>query len=288
MTTAIPRLAPRPGWPGAAGQVWATLQAEIIMQWRRLGFWLTFGGAAALLLIITVPAGFFLLHLPANSLYAVNHYTPTDLQNLMTFNTTSYGAMLCGLLMGLLVADRIDRDRRLNMREVQAATTLGWGRYILGKYLGNILAVLLPALAIYLLCGLVTVILGWPALLVAKFTLAFAVALVPGAVTVVGVILLLSSFLPLRVVQLAFSLLWIEINIGLGWRELGYTLLNPSGLYSYPVFFPVPPMQYTLPGFQTSLALALLNVVVLLVTGLAAAILAYMSLLLQQYRAERA
>ena len=127
-----------------------------------------------------------------------------------------------------------------------------------------------------------------PAVLLAKFLLAFLLVFVPSSLAAVGLTLLLASLLPIRIVQVGFSLLWIEINIGIGWRALGYSMFNPSGLYVYPVFFPTPPMQYTQPGFQTSMSLALLNMAVLLLTAIAALFLTYGSLAFQRYRQEGA
>ncbi len=50
---AIPRVTPGSGPLAAVGQIWATLRAELMMQWRRWGLWLTFAGAAALLVLLT-------------------------------------------------------------------------------------------------------------------------------------------------------------------------------------------------------------------------------------------
>lgn len=60
----IPRVAPGGAFLGAVGQIWGIMQAEITMQWRRWGLWLAFAGATALLLLLTVQAATFLLHLP--------------------------------------------------------------------------------------------------------------------------------------------------------------------------------------------------------------------------------
>jgi hypothetical protein len=79
-------------------------------------------------------------------------------------------------------------------------------------------------------------------------------------------------------------LLWIELNIGPGWHTLVFTIFNPSGLYVYPVFFPTPPMQYAQPGFQTSMSLALLNIVVLLLTAIVAFFLTCGSLAFRWHR----
>lgn len=285
---ALPRVVPGSGLIAAAGQVWATMRAEITMQWRRWGLWVAFACVTGLLFLLTVPAAIYLLHLPPTSLYARQHYTFTDLNNLMTLGTTAYAAMFYGLVAALLVVDRVGRDQGLGMVEVQRATPQGAARYILGKFLGNYVAVFIPALLGYLLCALITLLLGWPVVLLAKFLLAFLLVFVPSSLAAVDLAFLLASFLPLRVVQVGFSLLWFEFNIGPGWHTLVFTIFNPSGLYVYPVFFPTPPMQYTEPGFHTSMSLALLNMAVLFLTAIVALFLTYGSLALQRYRQEGA
>lgn len=285
---ALPRVAPGSGVMAAVGQVWATMRAEIIMQWRRWGLWVAFACVTLLLILLTAPSAVFLLHPPPTSLYARQHYTPVDLDNLMTFSATAYGAMFLGLVAALLVVDRLGRDQRLGMVELQRAAPQGPACYLLGKFLGNYVAVVMPSLLSYLLCALITLPLGWPVVLLAKFLLAFLLVFVPASLAVVGLALLLASFLPLRVVQVGFSLLWIEFSIGPGWHTLVFTIFNPSGLYVYPVFFPTPPMQYAESGFQTSLSLALLNIAVLLLTALVALVLTCGSLSFHRRRQEGA
>lgn len=285
---ALPRVAPGNVFFGAFGQIWATMRAEIAMQWRRWGLWLTFACVTGLLFLLTVPSAIFLRHLPPTSLYVRQHYTPADLNNLMTLGTTIYAAIFYGLIAALLVVDRVRRDQRLGMVELQRAAPQGSARYVLGKFLGNYVAVLLPTLLGYLLCALITLPLGWTVVLLAKFLLAFLLVFVPSSLAAVGLTLLLASLLPVRIVQVGFSLLWFEINLGIGWRVLGYSIFNPSGLYVYPVFFPTPPMQYTQPGFQTSMSLALLNMAVLLLTAIVTLLLTYGSVVFQRYRQEGA
>ncbi len=64
------------------------------------------------------------------------------------------------------------------------------------------------------------------------------------------------------------------------------TIFNPDGQYIYPVFFPTPITRFF--GPETSLQLALLNIVVLLLTAIVALFLTCGSLALQQQRKEGA
>jgi hypothetical protein len=284
---ALPRVTPDHGLLGAFGQVWATTRAEITMQWRRWGLWVAFACAAGLLLLLTIQAATYLLHLPLNSMYVQQHYTPEDLANLMVYDTGIYGSIFFGFVVALLVVDRVGRDRGLGMCELQHAAPQGYAPYVLGKFLGNYVAVLVPTLLVYLLCALISLVLGWPLILLLKLMHAFVLVFVPSSLAAVGLTLLLASFLPLRVVQVGFSLFWLYFNTGLGQYGFGASIFNPSGLYVYPVFFPLTkPMLTVYPNFQTSMQLALLNIVVLLLTAIVALLLTYGSLVFQRHREE--
>ena len=265
------------------------MRAEIVMQWRRWGLWVAFACAAGLLLLLTIQAATFLLHLPPTSIYVQQHYTPEDLNNLMVYDTGLYGSIFFGLVMALLVVDRVGRDRSLGMCELQRATPQGYAPYVLGKFLGNYVAVLVPTVLVYLLCALISLVLGWPLMLPLKHILALVLLFVPSSLAALGLTLWLSSCLPLRVVQVGFSLLWLYFNTGLGQYGFGASIFNPSGLYVYPVFFPLTrPILTVYRNFQTSMQLALLNIVVLLLTAMVTLLLTYGSLAILRHREEEA
>jgi hypothetical protein len=228
------------------------------------------------------------MNLPPDSIYLLQHYTTSDLENLLVYGTTAYGALLFGLVAALLVVDRMERDRRLGMFELQRATPQGYGRYVLGKFLGNYAAVFVPTLAGYMLCALATLLLGWSPVLLPKFLLAFVLIFVPSSLAGVAVTLLLASFLPVRIVQIGFSLLWFEFYLGVGWHGLAGSIFNIGGFYIYPVFFPTPPPLYSVMPLEVSLQLALLNIATLLLSALTAFFLTYACLAFRQNRAEQA
>ena len=281
----IPYVVPGGGLLAAAGRVWATIWAEVAMQWRRLGLWVTFACVTGLLLLLSVQAAIYLFHLPQNSLYVRLHFTQGELNNVMLYGATAYGAMFFGIVAALLVVDRLRRDYQLGMVELQRATPLGHMCYVLGKFLGNYVAVLVPMFLGYLLCMLVPILLGWPVVLLPMYLLVFLLIFIPSSLAAVGLTFLLASFLPVRIVQISFSLLWFYLDIGIGWHGLAFTIFNPSGLYVYPVFFPT--RLPSIPGIpSSSLSLALLNIAVLLLTAFVALFLTCGSLAFQQHRAE--
>jgi len=276
------------GFVGSARQVWATMRVEIVMQWRRWGLWAAFGGVAGLLVLLTLETAIYLKNLPADSIYVLQHYTLPDLENLLVYGTTAYGAVLFGLVAALLVVDRMERDRRMGMFELQRATPQTYGRYLLGKFLGNYMAVVVPALAGYIFFALITLLLGWSPVLLSKFLLAFALIFVPASLAAVALTLLLASFLPVRIVQIGFSLLWFEFYLGVGWHGLAASIFNIGGFYIYPVFFPTPPPLLSVMTVEVSLQLALLNIAALLLTALVSLFLTYATQAFRQHRAERA
>ncbi len=284
MMIASPHVLPGDGVLAAIGQIWAVTRAEIVMQWRRWGLWLAFGCTAVLLALLTVQTAIYLTHLPPDSLYVREHFTAGELDNTLLYGSTAYGVMIFGLIAALLVVDRLARDRSLGIIELQRSTPQGNAQYILGKFLGNYTAVLLPVLLNYLLCALIALLLGWSTVLLPMFLLAFVLVFVPASLFAVGLTLLLVSFLPVRVVQVGFSLLWFYLCIGIGWHGLAETVFNTSGIYVYQVFFPVrlPSILNT----PTSLQMALLNIVVLLLTAVTSLFGAYVSLAFQRSRAE--
>lgn len=286
---AIPRVAPGRGLLAATGQVRAIIRAEIAMQWRRWGLWVVFACATGLLLLLTIQAAIYLHHLPPTSLYVREHYTAEDLNNVIIYGTALYGSMFFGLVVALLVVDRVRRDQHLGVFELQRAMPQGYACYVVGKFLGNAIAMLLPTFLVYLLCGLISLVLGWPAVLPLKFAQAFVLIFMPSALAAVSLTLLLASFLPLRVVQVGFSLLWLYLNTGLGRYGFGASIFNPGGLYIIPVFFPLTtPMPTVYPNFHTSMQLALLNIAVLILTALVALVLTCGCLAFQRFREERA
>lgn len=281
-TGMVPRVAPA-GSGGAARQTWATARAEVLMQWRRWGLRIAFVCLTGLLLLLTLQASIYFKNLPPGSTYTQAAYTTGALENLLIYATTVYGAVLCGVVAALLVVDRIERDRALGMEELQRAAPYSYASYTLGKFLGNYTAVILPALAAFAMCGLVCLVLGWAPVILAKFLLAFVLVSVPCSLAAVAVSLLLASFLPVRIVQIAFPVLWFEFYLGLGWHGMAASIFNIGGFYIYPVFFPTPPLESVMP-VVISLPLALVNIAALILTSVAAICLTYARLTLRRYR----
>jgi hypothetical protein len=282
---AFPRVEPSHGPLAVGGQIWAITRAELAMQWRRWGIWLVFAFATSLILVTFSANANAFRHLSPQSIYARLHFTSLDSANFLTLATTYYADLIFGIVSALLIADRIGRDRQLGMFELQRATPLGCTRYLLGKFVGNYMAVLVPTFLSSLFCVLVLMVLGAPSLFLQRFLLAFSLVFVPVYTAVVGVTLLLASFLPIRIVQMSFPLLWLYSNLSpLGWHTINDTILNPNGQYIYPIFFSTPLTR--LYASHATLQQALLNITLLVVTALVALLLTYGSLMFQQRQME--
>ena len=185
----IPRLAAGNGFLAGYGQVWATVRAELVMQWRRWGLWLAFAFATGLLILIFMGNKAWLEHLTTNPAYTNLHYTVQDIANVLTVAVADSCDLFFGVVAALLVADRMRRDQGLGMFELQRAMPQGYARYVLGKFLGNYLAVLLPTLLGYMLCALILVLLGLPTVLFQTFLLSFVLVFLPVFTAIVGLTL---------------------------------------------------------------------------------------------------
>jgi len=267
--------------------VGTTLRAEVLMQWRRAGFWLTFALLAVLLALLTVQGALY-FKTPPPDYFGGYVFTESSLQYLLVFSSIDYGALLLGLVSALLVADRLERDRRLGMWELQRSTPQPGGAYVVGKFLGNYAALLVPLALIVLLCGLITVLLGWPPVLILRFMQVFVLVTIPSSTAAVGVILLLTSVLPQRLVQVLFVMLWFEFFIGLGWHGLAASVWNVGGAYVMEWFIPGIPERYTVFQIDSSSGMVTLNVAALLLTGVISLLLTTASLSWQRDRQERA
>ncbi len=146
------------------------------------------------------------------------------------------------LLAGILSADRMQRDVRNGVRELQRSAPLPIPVYILAKYLGVLASVLLPILLLGVCSGLVMTAVGiaplkilWP-ILVAFFAIA-----VPSHMFVVAFSLACPLVMPLRVYQVLFTGYWFWGNMlsPKAFPTISDTVLNAIGQYPLQAYFGV-------------------------------------------------
>jgi hypothetical protein len=144
------------------------------------------------------------------------------------------------VMVGILSADRLQRDFRMGVRELQESTPLQLVEYTLGKYFGVLLASLAPVLIwVWLITGLFIAFGNAPIEFFFTMTLAFFAIMVPAFAFVTAFSLACPLIMPLRVYQILFTGYWFwgnYINPEF-FPTLNGTLLTVSGMYAYQGYF---------------------------------------------------
>jgi ABC-2 type transport system permease protein len=148
--------------------------------------------------------------------------------------------LLMPLVGGILAADRMQRDVRLGVRELQVSAPLGRVTYVLGKYVGVLLSILLPMFLWVMAISTLAIASGQAQLLLAgAVAIAFMAIAVPSFAFVVAFSLACPLVVPLRVYQILFTGYWFWGNF-LSPEVIptvSGTLLNASGIYAQQGFF---------------------------------------------------
>ena len=210
------------------------LRYEFRMQIHRLALWATFLGFAALVFAIAGQGNW-------------THWSGEK----NAFDSFASWTVIVNLFippaLGILLADRLSRDRRLRIDELLNTTSGSVGARLLGKYSGSLLATLVPMLIIYGI-GISYISYHWQAiqgwgtllrLLPGAFALFLAV-IVPGAAFVAAFSLAVPLFLWLPLYQFLFVCYWFWGNAfdpGRGLPTLSDTILTPLGGYMLAGFF---------------------------------------------------
>lgn len=189
---------------------------EFHMAVRRWGVWLAFAGAG--LAVASVWRG-------------TVADTPQITMRQWPVMVALIGNTLMPVVGGIAVADRLVRDRTLNVRELLWATPLSGRAYVLGKYAGVMLAVLAPALLAVLATAGLFVAEGLPAALLVHVLLPFLAINVPAYLFIGAFSLAGPEALPLRVYQVLFTGYWFWGNFIPPQLvpTLNGTLLTPKG-----------------------------------------------------------
>src|SRR6185312_13464074 len=117
------------------------MRYEFLMQIRRPALWLAFLIFALLGARTVVDQVSFYMTLP------IIHYTSLQWAAFLAVLTN----WLAPLGVGILIADRLPRDRRTRVEEVLNSLPGTLRMRVLGKYLGTLLASLVPSFLFYLL-----------------------------------------------------------------------------------------------------------------------------------------
>ncbi len=177
------------------------------------------------------------------------------------------------LVAGIAAADRLVRDDRLGVRELQRGAPLGPADLWLGKYAGVLAGTLTPILLFLILVGAGLILLGGqPAALAPALAAGFALITVPAFAFVTAFSLACPLAMPVRVYQILFTGYWFWGNYlnPKFFPTLNGTLLTASGVFAMDGFFGARTPGQAARALHGSLA-AVANLAVIL--GLAAAAL---------------
>ncbi len=212
------------------------MRYEYRMSIRRWGLWLAFGLALAASLVgggeTVKPANMAeLWTLAARLPFQFNLWIP--------------------VVVGIAVADRLVRDEQIKTREMILSTQLSrWG-YLLGKYFGNLLAMLTPALGALMAMSLLWVVMGGLPVILLMTGVAFLAIIVPAYVFVTAFSLVCPLVMPTRVYQVLFTGYWFWGNYlsPKAFPTLSGTWLTPCGKLIYQGYFgghwSMGPLRYT-------------------------------------------
>lgn len=144
------------------------------------------------------------------------------------------------LLAGILTADRMQRDFRGSLRELQVSSPLSNASYILEKFLGSLAGGLLPIFVLVLSIGIIMPLMGIaPAGFIGPLMLAFLSIVVPAHAFVTAFSLACPLIIPLRVYQVLFTGYWFWGNLlsPRAFPTISDTVLNAVGQYPLQAYF---------------------------------------------------
>ncbi len=259
-------------------QFFAITRYEFNMSFRRAGFWIAY-----ILLGL-----FYVVTILAPSRDGSSDIIPPSRIWLEASSLVFMFNIFLPLLAGILTADRMQRDFRGGIHELQQSTPLSRSAYILAKFLWNLLSVLVPFFLITLVDGLVLILKGsapveflWP------LFLAFLAIAVPAHAFVVAFSLACPLVIPLRIYQVLFTGYWFWGNLlsPRAFPTISDTVLNAVGQYPLQAYFGVvTDSTYKVTAAYTPIQ-AVLNLVVLAACMVAVLAVAGMYLRRQAERA---
>jgi len=236
-------------------QFFGLIRYEFNMSIRRPGLWIAYGLLFAFYMVMWyTPAPGDELEVITNA----NHWQYAG-RFLLTYN------LFLPLVGGILAADRMQRDFRLGVRELQNSTPLRNLAYILGKYLGVLFSLLLPVFLWVIVFSISLIVIGKAPLSMAyAMPVAFLAMTVPAFAFVTIFSLACPLIMPLRVYQILFTGYWFWGNFlnPDAFPSISETYLEAGGKHVYQGFFGGFPELMGLP-LEYNADDAILNLVVL-------------------------
>lgn len=248
---------------------WGVLRYEFRMQIRRPAVWIAFA---------IVSLFFVISHQP--------WYRPvtSPATDALVYWTTIAHSILA-MVVGVMLADRLPRDRRTRVAELLDTFPGALGARLFGKYLGSTLATLVPMFLVYGL-GVSYIIARWHALQILPLALAtFGTIALPGLLFIGAWTLTCSSVIWTPLYQFLFVGYWFWGNLlpSVGIPSLSLTILTPVGGYMCTGFFNQAGREGVCnPGIQGATAVQGVESILLLLALAVLAMLALTALLTWQ------
>ena len=210
-------------------QFFGILAREYKMAVKRPGMWIAY-------LVLYIFYGFTVLAPDKNT--GQSFVVDKELWQSAGF-TMFYLNMFMVLLGGVLSADRMQRDFRLGIRELQQSAPVKNSTYLLAKYFGVLAGVISPLFLYILIIAIIAVIKGAPTAFIGIMFVVCAAMGLPAYAFVVAFSLVCPLFMPVRVYQVLFVGYWFwgnYLNAGV-FPTISDTLLVPNGKYVLYGFF---------------------------------------------------
>jgi ABC-2 type transport system permease protein len=181
--------------------------------------------------------------------YSITVFAPSEVGEALPATTREmwqhaamimfYANMFMVLLGGILAADRLQRDYRLGVRELQLGSPIRQFTYLLAKYFGVLAAVISPMFLFVMAYAGYYVVRGVPPLFLAIMPVVFLVMGGTAFAFVVAFSIACPLFMPVRVYQVLFVGYWFWGNYLSPevFPTISGTLVVPSGKYALYGFF---------------------------------------------------
>jgi hypothetical protein len=212
--------------------LWGTLHYEFRMQIRRPAVWI---------ILFLIGLFFFDILFLRPSSYFTYLVTNTSL----TTTVAAWAIMINRFMaigVGVLLADRLVRDRRTRVDEILTTMPEALSLRLTGKYLGTLLATLVPVFIIYNVGIVYIVYLTGNLMAILIGLAAFALVIMPGMLFVAAFSLACPLIMWLPLYQFCFIGYWFWGNMlspNQGIPTLSGTILTPIGGYMAKAFFGV-------------------------------------------------
>jgi ABC-2 type transport system permease protein len=211
---------------------WGALRYEFRMQIHRLALWIPF--AFFLLVLFGI-----LLIAPPNARTALTQLSKFSMRAVI-INWTNELNTILPILFGVLLADRLPRDRKTHVEELLTTLPGSSAARLSGKYLGTVLATLMPILIVYF-SGLLYILINTGNFTALPWGLAaIASVILPGLLFIGAFSIACPLFIWTPVYQFLFVGYWFWGNLfppDTAIPTLSGTILTPVGGYPASAFF---------------------------------------------------